>query len=656
MRLASTALSLLVIAPVSAQTVKTILNNGPVQNRYDIVILGDGYRDVEEPRFDQDAQNALAAILAKPAWGTYRSYFNVHTVFRASAESGVDQPDVTPPIFKNTAYDGTYNYGGTPRCVYIQNQGLATSDSRLAPDVEGRVIVLVNDSRYGGCAGTFAVSYNGSSGPEVQAHEFGHAFGGLADEYDYGLSGTYTGPEPSQANLTAESTGSVKWPLWLGTQGVSAFVGAGYYQSGMWRPKADCLMRNLFVPMCPVCSEQIVLSAYRTVDPIENPSPAAGTLTVVRPSTQSFAFQNLVPGSSAIEWSVDGASVATGTTSFNWSSAGVRSGRHTVTVTVTDLTAFVRKDPTMQLVSSHSWTVDVVSSQSGSYTMFGFGCSGSRPTPSECLTLNTGNLTLGFPTIANTTYAVSAIAPSTMTVSAFELHTSSRLPTSVPVPIALYTADGSGRPAARVATGTMQVGSTVGWYEGALTTPHQVQTGETFFIAFTVPPVEIHASIANGIPTPYFLDNGPGGSWNGPLLTYPWTYKVKCAIGTGLVPRLMGRGAPEIGTSFDVLLDLALPSTSAALFVGSSNAMWNSVPLPIGLGPLGAAGCSILASGEIIAPVVVNATGAASLTIAIPDLAALVGAVFYNQFYVVDPLANGSGLAWSNGGTATVGK
>ena len=26
----------------SAQTVKTILNNGPVDNRYDIVILGDG--------------------------------------------------------------------------------------------------------------------------------------------------------------------------------------------------------------------------------------------------------------------------------------------------------------------------------------------------------------------------------------------------------------------------------------------------------------------------------------------------------------------------------------------------------------------------------------------------------------------------------------
>jgi len=95
---------------------------------------------------------------------------------------------------------------------------------------------------------------------------------------------------------------------------------------------------------------------------------------------------------------------------------------------------------------------------------------------------------------------------------------------------------------------------------------------------------------------------------------------------------------------------------SGALFLGGSNTMWNSVPLPIGLGPLGASGCSILASGEIIAPVVVDATGAAALTIAIPDVAALVGAAFYNQFYIADPLANGLGLAWSNGGTATIGK
>ena len=53
--------------------------------------------------------------------------------------------------------------GGVGRCVYIQNESLALQDAALAPANEGRVLVLVNDSRYGGCASTFAVSYNGSA-------------------------------------------------------------------------------------------------------------------------------------------------------------------------------------------------------------------------------------------------------------------------------------------------------------------------------------------------------------------------------------------------------------------------------------------------------------------------------------------------------------
>ena len=49
----------------------------------------------------------------------------------------------------NTVYDASYNTGGTPRCLYIKNTSQAARDSRLAPDVEGCVIVLVNDTRCG---------------------------------------------------------------------------------------------------------------------------------------------------------------------------------------------------------------------------------------------------------------------------------------------------------------------------------------------------------------------------------------------------------------------------------------------------------------------------------------------------------------------------
>ena len=214
--------------PEAGPQVKTIQNTGPVDNRYDIVILGDGYRAAEQGRFDQDCAGWIKNLFGREPFKSYRNFFNVHTVFRASAQSGANHPDKNPPIVVNNAYGASYDTGGTPRCLYIRKYSLAKADAALAPDVEGRIVVFVNDSRYGGCAGTFAVSYNGSSADKVQSHEFGHSFGKLADEYDYGKSGTYSGPEPSAANITADRTGRTKWPLWLGHNGIGVYEGAGY--------------------------------------------------------------------------------------------------------------------------------------------------------------------------------------------------------------------------------------------------------------------------------------------------------------------------------------------------------------------------------------------------------------------------------------------
>ncbi len=345
--------------PLAGPIIKTHQNNGPTSNRYDIVILGDGYRASEQARFYSDINRWMADLFAREPFKTYRKFFNVHSVFRASVESGADQPDKNPPIYKNTAYDATYNVGGIPRCLYIRNTSLASRDAALAPDVEGRVVVFVNSSRYGGCASTFAVSYNGSSAPRVQSHEFGHSFGRLADEYDYGRSGTYGGPEPYQANITKDRTGKAKWPLWLGFNGIGAYEGAGYYKKGLFRPKLNCLMRSLGAPLCEICVEQELKQGYRTVNPIENPRPSATSLTITKPASQTFSFTNLVPGPVQIRWTVDGILKRTGSTSFLFSSTAYSAGLHTVKVEVTDKTARVRKDPTRLLVRTRTWRVTV---------------------------------------------------------------------------------------------------------------------------------------------------------------------------------------------------------------------------------------------------------------------------------------------------------
>lgn len=353
------ALSLGVVAP--AQIVKTIVASGPTNNRYDVVILGDGYTVGEQTKFDQDCVTFTAALFAREPYKTFAGYFNVHTVFRASNQSGADEPDLVPPVYRDTAYDATYNYGGTARCLYIQNQTRANQDAMLAPATEGRVLVLVNSSRYGGCGGVFSVSYTGSSMNEVQIHEMGHSVGGLADEYDYPYQ-TYSGPEPAQANITTSTTGQ-KWSHWHGYDGISAFQGAGYYVFGLFRPRFDCLMRTLGISLCSVCQEQLVQKVHGSASPIDAPQPASLTVALDKPNQQVFSFTNIAPASSnaLVTWRVDGVVQGSGVglNGYTFASSAWTSTTHTVAVEVQDRNPLVRSDPQGILRKTRTWLVSV---------------------------------------------------------------------------------------------------------------------------------------------------------------------------------------------------------------------------------------------------------------------------------------------------------
>lgn len=351
----------LLIVSVPAQTVTTVISNGTTDTRYDIVILGDGYQANEQGQFNQDVNTFLTSLFQKAPYNLFAEYYNVHTVFRASQDSGADRPDESPPVFVNTAYEATYDYGGTARCLYIQNTSQALADAALAPATEGRVMVMVNDNRYGGCAATFAVSYNGTSMSEVQAHELGHSLGLLADEYEYAGS-TYTGGEPSSANITTSPTGQ-KWSIWQGTQGIGSFEGAGYNQFGLYRPRSNCLMRSLGQVLCRVCQENIVKITNSIANVMTSTSPATSSVSVIRPNLQTFSFTHFVPASNnpVFEWELDGVVQAGATaTNFTIDSTQLALGSHVVRARIIDQSDRVRSDPSLVMQEEHTWQVQVI--------------------------------------------------------------------------------------------------------------------------------------------------------------------------------------------------------------------------------------------------------------------------------------------------------
>jgi hypothetical protein len=346
---------------VATSPVTTLLANGPSANRIDLVFVGDGYRSDELGQYALDVDGVWPSLLSEPPLDAYASYFNIHRVDVSSPESGVDN-DPVQGIFKQTALDMGYWCSGTQRllCVNVQK---ANTQARLAPGKDC-VLALANSSTYGGAGysslGTLA-GRNGSA-IEIALHEFGHSFASLADEYDYGGPASYTGPEPSEADVTTHTEAELlaqglKWHLWLDLPHVGTFEGAMYSRFGIYRPTSNSKMRSLGRPFEEVNAERLVRHVYRFVRPIDAATPAGKHAL-----DASFFVDPVDPVGHAldVQWSLDGVAIpgATGHT-FDSANLALASGPHVLSVTVVDNTPLVR-NPSLRasyLTEVRSWTL-----------------------------------------------------------------------------------------------------------------------------------------------------------------------------------------------------------------------------------------------------------------------------------------------------------
>ncbi len=208
---------------IKDKTVKVYKSHfsGDPHQKVDVVILGDGYSDKDQKKFELDLKRYTKLLISQEPLKKYKDKFNVYGVFKASEESGIDEPGAD--IYKNTALSTTFYSLGSERYILTEdNKAMRNLASHVPYDA---IYIMCNSARYGGGGiynfySTF-VSDNQFS-PYVFLHEFGHSFGGLADEYytsDVAYNEFYTtGLEPVEPNISrALDTYNIKWKEYLST-------------------------------------------------------------------------------------------------------------------------------------------------------------------------------------------------------------------------------------------------------------------------------------------------------------------------------------------------------------------------------------------------------------------------------------------------------
>ncbi|MFG2223543.1 M64 family metallopeptidase [Streptomyces sp. NPDC048644] len=352
--------------------VTPIVQNGDVGTKLDVVFVGDGYTAAQQEDFHAAVRAKWAKMTAVEPYASYTGLFNVWAVDAVSRDSGVSG-DPTQDVVRDTALGSAFFCDGTERLLCVDTNKVESYAAK-APAAD-LVVVLSHSAKYGGAGynnvssqvgydGIATASADNDQSDQIAVHETGHSLGKLADEYDYGQPGTYTGPEPADANLTTLTADDMtarqqKWYRWIGQESpdggtVGAYEGGGYYQFGLNRPTENSIMRTLGREFNLPGREAMIAGFYRHASALTSQDPTGRTLA------RGTALHVTPAAHTKLTWYVDGheAALARGRTTVGPHTLGVPAdGRtHTVTARATDPTAAVR-DPSLRqrLTTSLTW-------------------------------------------------------------------------------------------------------------------------------------------------------------------------------------------------------------------------------------------------------------------------------------------------------------
>ena len=147
----SLALALWLAPGAAAAFPVTVLQEtGPVTKRYNIAVLGDGYRSDDQAKLTTDATNLIDDIFEQAPYASYRGLFNIKIVQAVSIDRGARGGTAggTP----NTAFSANFSCDGVSRLLCVNERAVIAAAARDVPEYN-LAVVIVNDTKYGGSGG-----------------------------------------------------------------------------------------------------------------------------------------------------------------------------------------------------------------------------------------------------------------------------------------------------------------------------------------------------------------------------------------------------------------------------------------------------------------------------------------------------------------------
>lgn len=270
-----------------------LLRAGPPGAKRDLAIVGDGFADDDQALYDDYVRDTvMEGTFGRDYFYEDSQAFNVYRVNLVSVDSGVTTQtydadgNLTGTDSRDTRLDTIFT-GRWDDCWVKDgpntNSRLTSLLGTWVPDWDF-VLIVLNTTGFGGCRRGNRLYVTRGADWSVVAHEFGHGFASLADEYC--RAGTHSGGEPGRVNVTANTDRrTLKWrryvrpttPVptgvnpdpgsglctnwtegtrpgwWDSARDAGLFEGASYKDEGLYRPAENCRMRGNRPPFCPIC-------------------------------------------------------------------------------------------------------------------------------------------------------------------------------------------------------------------------------------------------------------------------------------------------------------------------------------------------------------------------------------------------------------------